>query len=144
MNEEIAKLLEQIKNRLKEHEMTELTLYASDYCGELDEELVEEKVEDPAAGLGFIFNMNIDYSGDSGVDTLVRKIKVKDDDLFFDLETVYSDTEGGWESTGYYEDQDIKHILLSCPEKMVLDGLKGIINIVFDSDYYDIIGLNKL
>ena len=39
-NKEIQEQCNQIKDKLNELGFTEFTLYAADYCGELDEELV--------------------------------------------------------------------------------------------------------
>ena len=145
MNEEIKKLIEQIKNRLNELGMSEFVVYASDYCGELDEDVVEEKVADSAGSLGFRIHINEDYSGYSSTDTYIRKIKLKDDDIVFDIETVYEDNDGGYESTGYYEDQSMERILQSCSEDWVIDGLKAVIKYALtENGYYDIIGLNRL
>ena len=143
-NKEIQELCNQIKDKMNELGFTEFTLYAADYCGELDEELVEEKVADEAGGLDWYFKDNEDYSGMSGVRTFARKIKIKDDELVFDLEDIYEDNDGGWEERGYYEDQTIDDILHTCPESMVISCLKGILSSAFNSDYYDVIGLNRL
>ena len=143
-NKEIQELCNQIKDRLNELGFTEFTLYAADYCGELDEELVEEKVSDTAGGLEWYFKDNEDYSGMSGVITYARKIRIKDDELVFDLEDQYEDIDGGWEEQGYYEDQDIECILRTCSEAMVISCLKSILSYAFDHEYYDLIGLNKL
>ena len=42
-NKEIQEQCNQIKDKLNELGFTEFTLYAADYCGELDEELVEKR-----------------------------------------------------------------------------------------------------
>ena len=143
-NKEIQELCNQIKDKMNELGFTEFTLYAADYCGELDEELVEEKVSDTAGGLEWYFKDNEDYSGMSGVRTYARKIKIKDDELVFDLEDIYDDNDGGWEERGYYEDQTISEILDKCPESMVISCLNGILQYAFDTDCYDVIGLNRL
>jgi len=143
-NKEIQELCNQIKDKLNELGFTEFTLYAADYYGELDEELVEEKVGDTAGGLEWYFKDSDDYSGMSGVRTYARKIKIKDDELVFDLDEIYDDCDGGWEERGHYEDQTIDDILRTCPEEMVLSCLNGILSNAFDTDYYDVIGLNKL
>jgi len=64
--------------------------------------------------------------------------------LVFDLEDIYEDNDGGWEEKGYHEDQTISDILYTCPEEMVKSCLKGILHDAFNSDYYDVIGLNRL
>lgn len=143
-NKEIQELCNQIKDKMNELGFTEFTLYSADYCGELDEELVEEKVSDTADCLGWFFKDNEDYSGMSGVFTFARKIKIKDDELVFDLEDIYDDTDGGWEERGSYENQTISKILDKCPEARVISCLKDILSYAFNSDYYDVIGLNRL
>jgi hypothetical protein len=64
--------------------------------------------------------------------------------LVFDLEDIYEDNDGGWEEKGYHEDQTISEILDKCPEEMVMSGLKEILQYAFDTDCYDVIGLNRL
>ncbi len=143
-NKEIQELCKRIKDKLNELEFTEFTLYAFDYCGELDFEIVEEKVStDTAGSLEWYFKVKEDYSGYSAVYTYARKIKIKDDELVFDLEDIYEDIDGGEDvsSYRYYEDQTISEILDSCPEEMVISGLKSILNCAFDSD---VVGLNRL
>jgi len=145
MDAEITKLCSQIKERLEELQMPEFVLYACDYWGDLDEDVVEEKVEDSAGGLDFRFNSTDDYSGYSGTSAYIRKVKVKDGNVVFDIEVVYEDIDGGWESKGYYEDQTIYDVLNTCPEEMVIKGLNGVLEYALkENDYYDIIGLNKL
>ena len=144
-NKEIQELCNQIKDKMNELGFTEFTLYAADYCGELDEELVEEKIFDTAGDLEWYFKDNDeDYSGMSGVRTFARKIKIKDDELVFDLEDIYDDIDGGWEERGNYENQTISKILDKCPESMVISCLKGILSSAFNSVHYDVIGLNRL
>lgn len=143
-NKEIQELCNQIKDKMNELGFTEFTLYAADYYGELDEELVEEKVSDTADCLGWFFKVNGDYSGFSRVLTFARKIKIKDDELVFDLEDIYDDIKGGWEERGSYENQTISDILFSCSEAEVISCLKDILSEAFNSDHYDVIGLNRL
>ena len=146
-NKEIHELCNQIKDKLSELGFTEFTLFAADYFGELDEELVEEveeKVEDYAGDLGWYFKSNEDYSGDSVVRTYARKIKIKDEELVFDLEDIYDDFNGGLEERGSYENQTISDILNTCPEEKVISCLKSILSCAFNSDCYDVIGLNRL
>ena len=146
MNAEITKLCGQIKERLEELQMPEFVLYASDYIGDLDEDVVEEKVAgDAAENLGFYFNETNDYSSISGTSAYIRKVKVKDGNVVFDIEEVYEDADGGWESRGDYEDQTIDDVLHTCSEEMVLNGLNAVLEYGLNEDsYYDIIGLNKL
>ena len=143
-NKEIQELCNQIKDKLNELGFTEFTLYAADYCGELDEELVQEKVGDQAGALEWVFKFTDEYSGYSAVSTYARKIKIKDDELVFDLEDIYDDYDGNWEKRGSYEDQTISDILNTCPEEIVISCLNGILSSAFDTDYYDVIGLNKI
>ena len=144
-NKEIQELCNQIKDKLNELGFTEFTLYASDYCGELDSELVEEKVPDTAGSLGWYFKVNDDYLGFSSVYTYARKIKIKGDELVFDLEDKYEDDNGGSEERDYYEDQTISDILYTCSEERVISCLKDILSYAFDTDdCNDVIGLNRL
>ena len=147
-NKEIQELCNQIKDKLNELGFTEFTLYAVDYYGDHDDdeliEQIEEKVPDTASSLGWYFKVNDDYSGYSSVHTYARKIKIKDDELVFDLEDIYEDNDGGWEDKGYQEDQTISEILDKCPEEMVMSGLKDILHYAFNCDTYDVIGSNRL
>jgi hypothetical protein len=147
-NKEIQELCNQIKDKLNELGFTEFTLYAADYYGDHDDdeliEQIEEKVPDTASSLGWYFKVNDDYSGYSSVHTYARKIKIKGNELVFDLEDIYEDNDGGWEDKGYHEDQTISEILDKCPEEMVMSGLKEILHYAFNCDTYDVIGSNKL
>ena len=90
-----------------------------------------------------MIKVNEDYSGYSAVYTYARKLKIKDDELVFDLEDIYEDIDGGDDESSYkyYEGQTISDILDNCPEEMVISCLKSILNCAFDSD---VIGLNRL
>jgi len=147
-NKEIQELCNQIKDKLNELGFTEFTLYAADYYGGFDDddliEQIEEKVPDTASSLGWYFKVNDDYSGYSSVHTYARKIKIKGDELVFDLEDIYEDNDGGWGVKGEHEDQTISEILDKCPEEMVMSGLKNILHYAFNCDTYDVIGSNRL
>ena len=143
-NKEIQELCNQIKDKLNELGFTEFTLYAADYCGELDSELVEEKVPVSVVEMEWWFKVNNDYSGYSSIVTYARKIKIKGDELVFDLEDKYEDDDGGSEERGYYEDQTISDILYTCSEERVLSCLKDILSYAFESDDLGVIGLNRL
>ena len=145
MNAEITKLCGQIKERLEELQMTEFVVYASDYWGDLDEDVVEEKVNDTATSLDFYFNSIDGYSGYSRTSEFIRKVKVKDGNVVFDVESVYEDDNVGWESKGYYEDQTMDDVLQTCPEETVLTGLNAVLKYALtENEYYDIVGLNQL
>ena len=148
MNAEITKLCGQIKERLEELQIPEFVLYAADYFGDLDEDyvdVVEEKVGDCAANLDFRFNETSVYSGYSGTISYIRKIKVKDGNVVFDIEEVYDDVDGGMESMGYYADQTLDDVLRTCPEEMVITGLNAVLEYALtENESYDIIGLNRI
>lgn len=96
-----------IKNRLSELGLTEFTFYTEDYCGELDDDLTDSLNSTIEADLHFQFNV-----GDEGERYVApRKVKIVDDELFFDLEEVEINYECGPEVLSNYEGTTIEDIL---------------------------------
>ena len=99
--------IEKIKNRLSELGLTEFTFYTEDYCGELDDDLTDSLNSTIEADLHFQFNV-----GDEGERYVApRKVKIVDDELFFDLEEVEINYECGPEVLSNYEGTTIEDIL---------------------------------
>ena len=99
--------IEKIKNRLSELGLTEFTFYTEDYCGELDDDLTDSLNSTIEADLHFQFN-----AGDEGERYVApRKVKIIDDELFFDLEEVEINYECGPEVLSNYEGTTIEDIL---------------------------------
>ena len=99
--------IEKIKNRLSELGLTEFTFYTEDYCGELDDGLTDSLNSTIEADLHFQFNV-----GDEGERYVApRKVKIVDDELFFDLEEVEINYECGPEVLSNYEGTTIEDIL---------------------------------
>ena len=99
--------IEKIKNRLSELGLTEFTFYTEDYCGELDDDLTDSLNSTIEADLHFQFN-----AGDESERYVApRKVKIIDDELFFDLEKVEINYEYGPEVLSNYEDTTIEDIL---------------------------------
>lgn len=99
--------IEKIKNRLSELGLTEFTFYTEDYCGELDNDLTDSLNSTIEADLHFQFNV-----GDEGERYVApRKVKIVDDELFFDLEEVEINYECGPEVLSNYESTTIEDIL---------------------------------
>lgn len=99
--------IEKIKNRLSELGLTEFTFYTEDYCGELDDDLTDSLNSTIEADLHFQFNV-----GDEGERYVApRKVKIVDDELFFDLEEVEINYECGPEVLSNYEGITIEDIL---------------------------------
>ena len=102
-----SKDIEKIKNRLSELGLTEFTFYTEDYCGELDDDLTDSLNSTIEADLHFQFNV-----GDEGERYVApRKVKIIDDELFFDLEEVEINYEYGPEVLSNYEGTTIEDIL---------------------------------
>lgn len=99
--------IEKIKNRLSELGLTEFTFYTEDYCGELDDDLTDSLNSTIEADLHFQFN-----AGDESERYVApRKVKIIDDELFFDLEKVEINYEYGPEVLSNFEDTTIEDIL---------------------------------
>lgn len=99
--------IEKIKNRLSELGLTEFTFYTEDYCSELDDDLTDSLNSTIEADLHFQFNV-----GDEGERYVApRKVKIVDDELFFDLEEVEINYECGPEVLSNYEGTTIEDIL---------------------------------
>lgn len=99
--------IEKIKNRLSELGLTEFTFYTEDYCGELDDDLTDSLNSTIEADLHFQFNV-----GDEGERYVApRKVKIVDDELFFDLEEVEINYKCGPEVLSNYESTTIEDIL---------------------------------
>lgn len=99
--------IEKIKNHLSELGLTEFTFYTEDYCGELDDDLTDSLNSTIEADLHFQFNV-----GDEGERYVApRKVKIVDDELFFDLEEVEINYECGPEVLSNYEGTTIEDIL---------------------------------
>jgi hypothetical protein len=99
--------IEKIKNRLSELGLTEFTFYTEDYCGELDDDLTDSLNSTIEADLHFQFI--VDDEGERYV--APRKVKIIDDELFFDLEEVEINYECGPEVLSNYEGTTIEDIL---------------------------------
>lgn len=138
----VGELLAKIKAQLDDLDMDEFVLYAADYCGDLDYDEVQEKVEDTAVSLGWYFKCEDSYGGEARTVLAPRKISVIDGGLAFDVDE-YTETEDGISEDGTYEHQTIEDILESCSEEQVTMCLENIIKYAFESpEIYDVIGLN--
>lgn len=99
--------IENIKNRLSELELDEFILYTGDYCGELDDDLTFSLNDTFDEDLYFGFS-----NGDESERYVApRKVKIIDDELFFDLEEVEINYECGPEVLSNYEGTTIEDIL---------------------------------
>ena len=128
--------IEKIKNRLSELGLTEFTFYTEDYCGELDDDLTDSLNSTIEADLHFQFN-----AGDEGERYVApRKVKIIDDELFFDLEEVEINYEYGPEVLSNFEDTTIEDILSDYWKADVKKCLECMLEYMHNDD---VVELNK-
>ena len=142
--EQLHELCDKIKERLVALGINDFVLFAADYWDEY-EDWAEDFEIDEAGEYGFyVKEVQV---GDSWFTTYVRKIKIKDDDLVFDLEEIEANDDSGYsETVGSDENMSIDVITDSAHSdntKTVLRCLKSILDYAFDEDNPDIIELNK-
>lgn len=136
---EVKDLCNKIMECMNELGISEFVLYSSDYPADKDEELVEDL--DTAISIGWYVHMNDSYDGFSRESTCVRKIRIKDDNVVFDLEIYYEDDNGNEEIKGTYENQTIDDITSHGQEDVIIDALNSIIDNGLNDDY--IVKLNR-
>ena len=128
--------IEKIKNRLSELGLTEFTFYTEDYCGELDDDLTDSLNSTIEADLHFQFN-----AGDESERYVApRKVKIIDDELFFDLEEVEINYECGPEVLSNYEGTTIEDILSDYWKADVKKCLECMLEYMHNDD---VVELNK-
>lgn len=128
--------IEKIKNRLSELGLTEFTFYTEDYCGELDDDLTDSLNSTIEADLHFQFN-----AGDESERYVApRKVKIIDDELFFDLEEVEINYEYGPEVLSSYEGTTIEDILSDYWKSDVKKCLECMLEYMHNDD---VVELNK-
>ena len=128
--------IEKIKNRLSELGLTEFTFYTEDYCGELDDDLTDSLNSTIEADLHFQFN-----AGDESERYVApRKVKIIDDELFFDLEKVEINYEYGPEVLSNYEGTTIEDILSAYWKADVKKCLECMLEYMHNDD---VVELNK-
>jgi len=142
--EQLHELCDKIKERLVALGINDFVLFAADYWDEY-EDWAEDFEIDEAREYGFyVKEVQV---GDSWFTTYVRKIKIKDDELVFDLEEIEANDDSGYsETVGSDENMSIDVITDSAHSdntKTVLRCLKSILDYAFDEDNPDIIELNK-
>lgn len=134
----IDELCNQIKSKLIELGFTEYTLYACDYYGDLDEdEMPEDILNGDSCNLYWLHQDH--YPDDSWITTVVRKIKIKDGILVFDLEE-YDDCHD-IEIVGYDVDLTIEDICERAEHEIVIDCLRNIFESI---DHEELLELNNL
>ena len=138
----VKEVVSKIKQKLQSLGMSSFTLYGSDYEGDKEYEEVEQLGDDGLleSSSEYAINYNDSYNGFSSVYTKVRKINIQDGNVLFDLEEIYEDNNGEYESKGYYADQSIDRILSTCKKDTVESGFERILNYLSDET---LIKLNK-
>ncbi len=138
----VKEIVSKIKQKLQSLGMSSFTLYGSDYEGDKEYEEVEQLGDDGLleSSSEYAINYNDSYNGFSSVYTKVRKINIQDGNVLFDLEEIYEDNNGEYESKGYYADQSIDRILSTCKKDTVESGFERILNYLSDET---LIKLNK-
>ena len=138
----ISELIKKMKEQLQSLGMSSFILYGSDYEGDKEYEEVEQLGNDGLleSSSEYAINYNDSYNGFSSVYTKVRKINIQDGNVLFDLEEIYEDNNGEYESKGYYADQSIDRILSICKKDTVESGFERILNYLSDET---LIKLNK-
>jgi len=153
--EKINKLCDDIKAKMQENGFDKFVLYTEDYNGwddgecedmiDDDDEKYEEYLEcgDNTHALGLMFNMEL-FSHSEEKYLYARKLRIKDDILLFDVSERFLYSNGDEEDLNYYKENTIENIINKCPKEMVEKCLENIISNFFDTDYHDIIELNKI
>ncbi len=103
----LHELCDKIKERIQALGMNDYVLFAGDYYGDYEE--WEEELEDMDTARSIDFHVKYAEGGDSCFTTYVRRIKIKDDKLVFDLQEE-EENDWGIEEIGFYEDQTIDGI----------------------------------
>lgn len=109
--QDLHKLCDKIKERIQALGMNDYVLFASDYFGEDEDEWesLDGELEDLDTARSIDFHVKYAEGGDSCFTTYVRRIKIIDEKLVFDLE---EQEENDWscERIGFFEDQTIDNI----------------------------------
>ena len=87
----LHELCDKIKERLIDLGMNDYVLFAGDYYGDYEE--WEEELEDMDTARSIDFHVKYAEGGDSCFTTYIRRIKIKDDKLVFDLQ---EEEENDW------------------------------------------------
>ncbi len=142
--EQLHELCDKIKERLVALGMNDFVLFASDYWDEYEDWAEDLEDFDDAGPLGFY--MKEVQGGYSYFTTYVRKIKIKDDELVFDLEEIEADDDGDHEIVRSEENMSIDVITDSAHSdntRTALRCLKSILDNAFDEEDPLVIELNK-
>ena len=130
----LESIVQQIKEQIQSLGLSSFTLYANDYEGDREYEEVEQLGDKGLleSSSEYAINYNESYDGFSSVYTKVRKIHLQGEDVSFDIEEIYEDNNGEYESRGFHEHQTIDRILQVCDRDTVEGGLENILRYLKD------------
>ena len=144
ISDKLKEIVKNIKSRMNELEMNSFVLYACDYWGDLEEDGDIDVCEynDNAADL--IYTAFDYYEGGTfGLKVLVREIKLEDNVMSFVIDNWCEDDNQCY-SQGLTE-LDLQTVVMKYKTEAIEESLETIYeDLMFDSEWYKIVELNKL
>ena len=123
-------VVNEIKEKMEENGLSVFYLFANDYypdtlyseMGNIVNELPDDYDFEPSdpcelfdyGQLEFAIGRNERYSGEESETYYIRKIDYRDGKLFFGVEELYENVDGGRERYNYFSDQSVEDMLESC------------------------------
>lgn len=123
-------LVQKIKEQLQSFGLTSFVLYGSDYEGDKEYEEIEQLADEGKLESSSEYNL-FTYDEDDGNTSVygkLRKIRIVNSVVLFDIEEEYEDENGDIEIRGKYDNQTIGKILRDWDNDAVENGLTNILN----------------